>query len=328
MTSGNNSNLTRQLKQEALELGADLVGVAPVERWDTPPPLEVQGVPVYPPTGYGPADLMPSGRSVIVLAIGQLEGVIESNVTDAATTYAYGNYGYVHLNRALNSICFDLARWLEARACRTLPLGPSMGGRYNHIADEDESIIAPLYGTFSLKRAAVLAGLGRKAKNGLVANPVHGVKIRMACLITAGSLEGDPLLPGDPCPPGCTVCMDVCPMQAVTPDGRVNHYKCASDCGRRGTSWEDIRRQMRDGYPVDVPGTDYVAHERFAIDGAGNRLCKVACQALCPLGENSPLDVLRRAKGWEASNPRVKLNGFPASHSLISDTETQRHRVS
>ncbi len=316
MTSGNSSTLTRQLKQRALELGADLVGVAPVERWEIPPPPDVERVPVYPPTGYGPADLMPSGRSVIVLALGQLSGVIESNVTDANTSYAYGNYGYVHLNRALNSICFDLARWLEARGCRTLPLGPSMGGRYNRTADEDESIIAPLYGTFSLKRAAVLAGVGRKAKNGLVANPVYGVRIRLACLITAAPFEGDPLLPGDPCPPGCTVCMDVCPTGAITADGRVNHYKCASDCGRRGTGWEEIKRQMKEGYPLDLPGNDYIAHERFAIDGAGNRLCKVACLALCPLGENLLPDVLRRTKGWETANPKVELAGFPASHSV------------
>ncbi len=315
MTSVDSRTLTRQLKQRALELGADVVGVAPVERWEFPPPPDVERVPVYPPTGYGPADLMPTGRSVIVLAIGQLGGVIESNVTDAKTSYAYGNYGYVHLNRALNSICFDLARWLEARACRTLPLGPSMGGRYDHAADEDERIIAPLYGTFSLKRAAVLAGIGRKAKNGLVANPVLGVRMRLACLITAASLEGDPLLPGEPCPPSCTVCTEVCPTQAITSDGRVNHYKCASDCGRRGSNWEDIKEIMKEGYPVDLPGADYIAPDRFAIDGAGNRLCKVACLALCPLGKNLSPDVLRRANGWEMSNPKVGLTGFPASHS-------------
>ena len=315
MTFGNNSNLTKQVKQRALELGADIVGVAPVDRWDVPPPPDVERIPVYPPTGYGPAELMPTGRSVIVVGLRQLDGVIESNVTDAKTSYVYGNYGYVHLNRELNSICFDLARWLEARACRTLPLGPSMGGRYNHLADEDESIIAPLYGIFSLKRAAVLAGVGRRAKNGLVSNPVHGVRIRLACLITAATLEGDPLLPGDPCPPGCTVCMDVCPMQAITLAGRVNHFKCASDCGRRGANWEEIKRNMKDGYPVDLPGVDYIAIDRFAIDGAGNRLCKVACQAFCPLGENPAPDVLRQAKGWEKSNPKLPLTGVPKSHS-------------
>ena len=316
MPSRNSKALTRQVRQRAMELGADVVGVAPVESWGIPPPSDVERVPVYPPTGYGPTELMPSGRSVIVLGIGQLAGVIESNVTDAETTYAFGNYGYVHLNRALNSICFDLARWLEARGCRTLPLGPSMGGRYNHKADQDEHMIAPLYGVFSLKRAAVLAGVGRKAKNGLVANPVLGVKIRLACLITAAPLESDPLLPGDPCPPSCTICMEVCSTRAITRDGRVNHYRCFADCGRRGETWEGIKGQMKQGYLPDLPGTDFTPQDRFAIDGAGNRLCKVACLALCPLGENQPADILRRAKDWETANPKVELTGFPAGHNV------------
>ncbi len=316
MPSRNCEALTRQVKQRAIELGADVVGVAPVERWETPPPADTERVPDYLPTGYGPTELMPTGRSVIVLGLGQLAGVIESDVSDAKTTYAFGNYGYVHLNRTLNSICVDLARWLEARSSRTLPLGPSMGGRYNHKADEDESVIAPLYGVFSLKRAAVLAGVGRKAKNGLVANPVLGVRMRLACLITAAPLESDPLLEGDPCPPDCTICMKACPTSAITLDGRVNHYKCSSDCGRKGGTWEEIKRQLKQRYPIDLPGTDFTSEDRFAIDGAGNRLCKVACLALCPLGESRPLlDVLRRAKGWETANPKVELTGFPASHN-------------
>jgi len=317
MPSGSKETLTRQLKQRAIELGADVVGVAPVERWETPPPAESGRVLDYLPTGYRPTELMPTGRSVIVLGLGQLAGVMESNVSDAKTTFAFGNYGYVHLNRTLTSICFDLARWLEARSCRTLPLGPSMGGRYNHKADKDESVIAPLYGVFSLKRAAVLAGVGRRAKNGLVANPVLGVRMRLACLITAAPLESDPLLEGDPCPSNCTICMETCSMSAINPEGRVNHYKCTSDCGRRGSTWEVVKRELQLRYPMDLPGTDFTPEDRFAIDGAGNRLCKVACLALCPLGENRPLpDILGRAKDWETANPKVELTGFPASHNV------------
>jgi epoxyqueuosine reductase QueG len=303
--------LAQQMKQRALELGADLVGVAAVERWETPPPFDAARVFDYRPSGYGPTDLMPTARSVIVLGIGQLAGVMESNVSDARTTYAFGNFGYVHLNRVLNSICFDLARWLEARSHRTLPLGPVIGSRFSHEADADETANAPLYGVFSLKHAAVLSGIGRRAKNGLVATSRFGTRVRLAGLITAAVLGSDEPLEDDPCPPNCTICMDVCPTQAISHDGRVNHYRCSSDCGSRGTSREEIRENIRQIYPVDLPGFNYVPNDFRAIDSAGNRLCKVACMALCPLGQARNSDVLRRARHWETTNPKVVLSGFP-----------------
>ena len=125
--------LSRQIKQQAIELGADVVGIAPIERWETPPPFDTDKVRVYPQSGYKPTDLMPTARSVIVLGMGQLTSVIESNLSDAKTTYPYGNFGYVHPNRTLNAVCFELARWLEKRSCRTLPLGPIIGARFNNL---------------------------------------------------------------------------------------------------------------------------------------------------------------------------------------------------
>jgi len=305
--------LTGHFNQLAVELGADVVGMAPIERWDTPPPFDSKNIHVYPHSGYKPTELMPTARSVIVLGMGQLIGVMESNISDAKTTYAYGNFGYVHPNRVMNAVCFKLARWLEKHSWRTLPLGSIIGSRYNHKADKDESIISPLYSVFSLKRSAVLAGVGRKARNGLVANPIFGTRIRFACLITAAPLEGNPPLEDDPCPPNCTICRDVCPMQAITPDGRVNHYRCSSDCGRRGRSWDDIKAQIKLRYPEDLPGIDYTSNDYLAIDSSGNRLCKAACMALCPLGKNPPKDLLRKAKNWEIRNPKVELTGVPNS---------------
>ncbi|HJO82335.1 MAG TPA: hypothetical protein QF520_08020 [SAR202 cluster bacterium] len=303
--------LTQQIKQRAQELGADLVGVAAVERWQTPQLSDASKVFDYRPSGYGPTDLLPPARSVIVLGIGQLGGVIESNVSDAKTTYAFGNFGYVHLNRLLNSICYDLARWLEARSRRTLPLGALVGARFNHEADGDETATAPLYGVFSMKRAAVLSGMGRRARNGLVATPRFGTRVRLGCVVTTAVLENEEPLEDDPCPPNCTICVDVCPTRAISPDGRVNHYRCSSDCGSRGTTFEEIRANIKQGYPMDLPGANYAASDHRAIDSFGNRMCKVACLALCPLGQDPNSDVLRRARDWETANPKVELAGFP-----------------
>ena len=50
------ADLTSEVKQAALGFGADVVGIAPVERWDE-----------HVPEGHRPADLLPGARSVVVV---------------------------------------------------------------------------------------------------------------------------------------------------------------------------------------------------------------------------------------------------------------------
>lgn len=310
--------LTSQLKRQAQELGADLVKAGPVERWGDPPPFDATKVRVYPHSGYLPTEVMPSARSFIVVAVRLLDGVVDHTTTPCETTTVQGNFGYVYLNRRLNDITFGLAGWLEDRGYRSVPLGYNIGGRYNHLADEDESIIGPAYGVFSMKRAAVLAGLGRKARNGLVASPELGTRMRLGAVLTAAELEADPLLEGDPCLPECDICARVCPTDAISRDGRVSHLRCYSDAGRRGTSFEEIRAEFKKRYPPDLPGVDYTANDFMAIDGNSHRFCKIACQALCPLGEHWLPDVVRRAKRFQQVVPKAELHGFPESHNFFS----------
>ncbi len=199
MTSGPDTpELTKALKETAHRLGADLVSVAPAERWNEPPPFDPSTVHVYPHSGYTPTELMPSTQSVVV-AVRHLDGVIDSTTTDTKTTAMQGNFGYVLLNRKLNDITFGLALWLEEQGYRSAPLGSAGQSRYNHRADDNPDILSVGYGVFSLKRSAVLAvlaGLGRKAKNGVVASPELGVRMRLGALLTAARLESDPFLKG------------------------------------------------------------------------------------------------------------------------------------
>jgi epoxyqueuosine reductase QueG len=261
---------------------------------------------------------MPSAQSFIVVAVRLLDGVADNTTTACKTTSVQGNFAYVYLNRRLHDITFGLARWLEDRGYRSVPLGYNIGSRYNHKADEDESIIGPAYGLFSMKRAAVLAGLGRKARNGLVASPELGTRMRIGAVITAAELEGDLLLEGDPCLPNCDVCVRVCPTQAISRDGRVSHLRCFSDAGRQGTHFEALKAEFKKRYPPDLPGVDYIMNDFLAIDGNGHRLCKIACVAMCPLGEHAIPDVVGRARHFDNVVPKVMLHGFPAAHTFTT----------
>ncbi len=296
--------LDRQFREEALALGADLIGVAPVARFS--PGFDDARVFGYAPTGFAPEDLLPGTRSVVVLAVRQLTGVVESTVADAETTYAWGNFGYVHLNRLMNDMTYRLARWLEARGWSALPLGGALASRRSTAA-QDGDLCAPLYGVFSVKRAAVLAGLGRRARNGLVTTPQFGVKVRLAVLLTEAPLQPDAVLDGSPCPPKCTICVDVCPTAAITREGRVDHARCFSDCGRRGKTLAEARRIMEEQYTADDPDADYLPGDHSGIDSFGNRRCRVACMAFCPLGERPTPHLVRQLKAWRTSHPRITL---------------------
>ncbi len=311
--------LTNQLKVYAKELGADLVNVGCIDRWMDRPSFNVKKVPVYPHSGYLPTDLMPSCRYFIVVAVRLLDGVVDTTTTGCKTTAVQGNFGYVYLNRRLHDISYGIAVWLEDRGYRSVPLGYNIGARYNHKADSDAGIIGPAYGLFSMKRAAVLSGIGRKARNGLVASPKLGTRMRLGAVLTSAQLKEDPLLEGAPCAPNCNICINVCPTQAITEDGKVNHLKCFSDTGRRGTHFETIKAEFIKRYPPDRPEADFLMNDFMAIDGNGNRLCKNACVFMCPLGENKITDVVSRAKNFEHIVPRVLLKGFPTSDSFQSN---------
>ena len=145
--------------------------------------------------------------------------------------------------------------------------------------------MGPLHGIFSLKRAAVLAGVGRRARSGLVATRQHGTRVRLGTVITTARLEGSPLV-DDVCPPDCRRCVDACPTGAIGSDGIVNHVKCYSDKGRRGRTEAESLDEMSRVYPLRGAVAGYLPNEHAAIDGFGNRMCRVACVAVCPLWQS------------------------------------------
>lgn len=311
--------LTEDIRERGLSLGASLVAMATVDRWRDPPPYDPSRVHVYPHSGYLPTDILPSAQSVIVFAVRMLDGVMDATVagintpaTVSRTTAIQGNFAYIHLNRKLHTICYELASWLEdAMGFRSVPLGVDIGIRYNTAADDDPRIIGPAHGLFSLKRAAVLVGLGRKARNGLVASPKYGTRMRMGCVITSAPVVSDPLIEGDPCPTGCEICYRVCPTDALTPDGRVNHLRCFSDVGRRGVEYTEIKDAFKKIHPSDEPGANNIANDVASLDGQGNRWCRIACVAFCPLGERRMPDVVRRVNEYRANIPKFPLKNFP-----------------
>jgi epoxyqueuosine reductase QueG len=300
--------LTDSAKQKALELGADIVGIAPVERFSALPGSDEVELPNYFTTAKSITNMLPSARSVIVIALRQLTGIMESNVSDIETTYPFGNFGYWHINCSLSSICYDLARWLEDQKWTTLPLGPALAVRFHYKVYPGKTTIARMSSIFDLRRAAILAGVGRIAKSELLATQRYGTKIRLGAVITTAPLEGDPILDGCPCPPDCTICMDTCPMRAINTDGGVDEIKCYSDCGRRGNSSRQVIERIMKDYCLSEPGSNCLDSDNHTIDGYGSRICRVVCMALCPLGETQSSFITAKSKNWKEKHRSITLS--------------------
>jgi len=150
----------------------------------------------------------------------------------------------------------------------------------------------------------------------LVSNQHFGTRIRLGGLLTAAPLTGNALLEGDPCPPSCRICMDVCPTEAISQTGRVSHLRCYADAGRRGMDFETLRASFKQRYPCDRGNEDYTMNDYLAIEGNDNRICKIACVAFCPLGERPMPDVMRRVADFASVCPPVELQGFPSAHDF------------
>lgn len=194
-----NVSLTAQVKRKALEMGADLVGIGNVERWDKAPLM------------MSPKGLMPQTRSVIVLALHHGDAVVEMGGEKHPQVIGPYNSQYF-MNDYLDFMSFEMARFLERAGCQALPITASNIWRYNTYKDL-KAIFAP---DISHIYSAVGAGLSEMGYNGLSITPEFGARNRFVTILTDAELTPDPLLPGNSLCDRCLLCVKHCPSAAMS----------------------------------------------------------------------------------------------------------------
>ena len=187
----------QQVKDFTKSLGIAVCGVSGVERFAASP------------NGRHPNDILPGCKSVIVVGVNLLDGVISANFRayeDGRPDLKgiYGTYGYAMLpNFELTYACYAIARYIEtssgavAMPCST---GPMTNGLQ-----------------ISIRHAAVAAGLGDFGYMSIVLTPEYGSRIRFGVILTTLELPQDPLYSGERLcnPEKCGVCAKVCPTGAI-----------------------------------------------------------------------------------------------------------------
>jgi epoxyqueuosine reductase len=238
---------TREIKEYACSIGVAEAGVISLERLRTLPTGDVEDV----KTLVGAEEELPSVMSAIVLGclvrdpilnVMAREPRLEPRVRDQKDLKFHQLYGEIAMNKA----------WMVADHLR----------RLGYEAKPSNNI--------ALKRAAVLAGLGRQGKNTVVISPVHGPRLRFSSVLTSAELEPDEPYTVDLCR-DCDVCIRACPTKALRP------YEI------------DIKRCMV--YASENPGSDKVKDDVRELE---RRMIKrptpnsflecTICLDACPLG--------------------------------------------
>ncbi len=179
----------------ASELGADLVGVvdlAAAEGLETDPP-----------------DLFEGFSRAVVLGVKLPDAPVDQCSRGPTPLYSLA---YRTANDELDRMAFGLARAVEARGHRALPLPASQ------LLDREG-----LSGHVSYKALGRLAGLGWQGKSLLLVNPALGPRFRMVAVLTDWGLPaGAPVR--NRCG-SCTACAEACPAGAIRNVGTESHYR-------------------------------------------------------------------------------------------------------
>ncbi|HWQ30759.1 MAG TPA: epoxyqueuosine reductase [Negativicutes bacterium] len=209
--------MKEQIKEFILGSGADVCGIANIDRFsDTP-------------KGFHPRDIFPDCRSVIVFGIALPKGLakIESRLV-------YGHFNY--------AVCPEID-WIANKTAKEIervwggcavPM-PSDGPYEYWDAEKLEG-----RGLISMKHAAVLAGLGTMGKSTLLINEKYGNMLVLGVILTELDLASDPLAE-NLCVESCSLCIRNCPSQAL--DGKhADQSKCRPNTyGTNARGFDTVR---------------------------------------------------------------------------------------
>ena len=214
-------DLARAVKEKALSLGANLVGIAPMDRMEGSPP------------DLHPRRLLPDAKSLVSMAYRINRGVQQLHLR-GVSPMPFSRFAGLEPKARLDDMALDLANFLEDMGYISLPV-PA-----NQYYYQDKG-----YGEISHRHVAMSAGLGRLGRGGFLVTPQYGGAVQLISVITEAELQPDPMLEEDLCQ-GCPQpCVSVCPVKAIRSDrdrvimmagneyryGWLSYLRCQWGCG-------------------------------------------------------------------------------------------------
>jgi epoxyqueuosine reductase len=198
---------TQDLKKKIIRFcrdqGVDLIGFAPVERWD-----EANEV----PPEFRPQAIWPPAKTVIVLGLEMPLPIVET------TPSVVHMEMYKTANAKLDQLAYDLTRYLN-RLGQASFFFPRDG--YGSMRALKEKNLA----AFAHIPAAKYAGLGTVGASHNLLTPEFGPRVRFVSVFTSARIPPDPMISKELCIK-CEACAKCCPKKAIRirPDRVVGDY--------------------------------------------------------------------------------------------------------
>ena len=227
------------VKKLALECGADLVGIASMDRFEGAPKQ------------MDPRYIFPDAKAMIVMGFRILRGALRG-VEEGTFFATYSSMGYAAINKVLQPmVLWSFCRELEDDGYEAVPL-PNAFPWSNTVTTvpKDKAAIGrprPEWSRpvspekpapdvfFSLRIAAFCAGLGEIGWSKMFLSPQFGPRQRLAAVLTDAPLEAAPLYAGPPLCDRCMLCARDCTVGAIHATKSVK-----TTIAGRELEWSDI----------------------------------------------------------------------------------------
>lgn len=188
------------LKRAALDAGADLVGVATLERLrDGPPSADL----TY---------LLPSARSLVSFAVALDRDALRAFF--AKTDWLAHGVDRKRKEQTLYGVADRLTGLLQAAGHEALAVNVNDSYRPED-GSSDVVRMREFLPDFAHRYGALAAGLGRLGWSGNLITPRHGSAVTLGTVLTSAALAPDPLCAENPCD-RCKLCAVVCPVEMIS----------------------------------------------------------------------------------------------------------------
>ena len=222
---------SQQIKQLAKQLGADIVGIGSIDRWENAP------------AQMDPRQIMPRAKSIIAMGFrvfrGSLRGIEEGTYFSNYSAMGYGGITYLYMPMTVINLC----KVIEDEGYEAVPMGHQSDWRgidnKGFLRENYSRPVAPGKPQpdimVNLRIAAYLCGLGEIGYSKMLLTPEFGPRVRVGIIITEMELEPDPIMkPGTLCN-RCMACVNACPGGCIPRDKTVK-----VNLGGYDVEWADV----------------------------------------------------------------------------------------
>ena len=195
-TRGEPLRQNRELKKKIIRFcrgrGVDLVGFAPVERWDDAGEV---------PPDFRPRAIWPPAKTVIVMGLAMPLPIVET------TPSVVHMEMYKTANAELDQLAYDLTRYLNRLGHASFFFPRDGYGSMKALRENNCAAFAHI-------PAARYAGLGTVGASHNLLTPEFGPRVRFVSVFTSAEIPPDPMLEKDLCIK-CGACAKCCPKKAI-----------------------------------------------------------------------------------------------------------------